>query len=113
MTRTGNSVTASSWAQNTLLLPLPSARVASQLVSARVPVRQISGLRKFLEVDLVASLSTSYSVGMSEKWMVLRIAESILKRLALPYIAKKVRAFQRIISNFIVVFLVHTESWVL
>lgn len=50
-----------------LASPFPDARVASQLVPARVPTRQILGLRKLLEVDLVTSLRTSSSVGM--KWM--------------------------------------------
>jgi hypothetical protein len=46
--------------------PLPDTQAASQLISARVPVRQISGLSKFLEVDLVASSRASGFVGMSE-----------------------------------------------
>jgi hypothetical protein len=50
---------------------------------------------------------------MSEKWMALRIAESMLSGLALPHFAKKVRTLKwiHVISNVIVVFLVHAQSW--
>jgi hypothetical protein len=49
--------------------PFPDAQVASQLVPARVPTRQILGPRKLLEVNLVTSLRTSDVVGIFGKWI--------------------------------------------
>ena len=74
---------------------------------------QTSGLRNFLEVNLVTSLRASDLVGMPEKWMMVWIDVSMLIGLALPYFVKKVRVFEWTSPNVIIVILVHAQSWLI